>query len=321
MVTLPDTSGAQLIGLDWGSTSLRAMLIGASGRVLKTRSSAHGASTLDGSKAAYIAALNALADDWCSTMPYLPILACGMVGSKHGWLEVPYVHCPASAQVLANGMGTVDWHSTKVHIVPGLLYETPARVPDVIRGEETQVLGALEIDPSLGERSCIVMPGTHSKWAQVTSSAVRGFATFMTGELFAVLRQHSVLGRLIPSVFEDAPHVFEAGVLAARNHGDAGLPHQLFSVRTLGLTGDLPPEQLSDYMSGLLVGHELRAGLRWRKQAALADAPLLLIGEPALCHRYANALQLFGEDAAKILPNTAGEGLWSLAEAAKGVLG
>jgi 2-dehydro-3-deoxygalactonokinase len=106
-----------------------------------------------------------------------------------------------------------------------------------------------------------------------------------------------------------------------RDDGDVGLSHQLFAVRTLGLTGRLPPAQLPDYLSGLLIGHELRAGLAWRKQAALADAPLLLVGEPVLCQRYVGALQWFGESAVRVLPNTAAAGLWQLARAAQGVLG
>lgn len=175
------------------------------------------------------------------------------------------------------------------------------------------MLGALHVHPRLGERSCIVMPGTHSKWAQVAKGAVRRFATHMTGELFSVLRSHSVLGRLMPLETAAAPQAFKTGVLSARNDGGAGLTQQLFSVRTLGLTGGLPSSALPDFLSGLLVGHELRAGLGWREQAGLGDAPLLLVGEPALCQRYATAFELFDMDPVRVLPNTAGVGLWRLA--------
>jgi 2-dehydro-3-deoxygalactonokinase len=320
MVKHRTSNGAELIGLDWGSSSLRAMLIGANGAVLETRSSAQGASTLDGSAAAFVAVLDALIGDWRETVPQLPIWACGMVGSQHGWREVPYASCPTDAATLAESALTVAWHDRTVHLAAGLRCESAAGVPDVMRGEETQVLGALELDPTLGERSCIVMPGTHSKWAQVADGSVRSFATHMTGEIFAVLRQHSVLGRLMPADSVATPQAFEAGVLAARSGAATGLLHQMFAVRTLGLTGRLAGAALPDYLSGLLIGHELHAGLYWRGRAQLGTAPLLLVGEPALCQRYALALNLFDQAAVRVMPNTAAAGLWRLSRATQGVL-
>jgi 2-dehydro-3-deoxygalactonokinase len=307
-----DLQQARLIGLDWGSTSLRAMLMDAQGQVLSARQSAQGASTLDGSADAFCAALDALIADWRA--PGLPILACGMVGSQHGWREVPYAACPVDAAALAAAALAVDWHGQPVRILPGLRCESRVGVPDVMRGEETQVVGALSQDPSLAAGACIVMPGTHSKWAQVLGGAVHSFATHMTGELFAVLRQHSVLGRLMPAQPADDAPAFEAGVRAAREEGEQGLTHQLFAVRTLALMGRLDPHALPDYLSGLLIGHELRAGLRWQARAGLDQAPLLLIGEPALCQRYANALALFATRPADLMANTAALGLWQLAQ-------
>lgn len=314
MVTVSFPRETRLIGLDWGSSSLRAMLIDGEGQVLLSRQSAQGASTLHGGPAAFSAALDELIGDWHATGQ--PLLACGMVGSQHGWREVPYAACPADAKALAAGALAVDWRGRSVRLLPGLRCDTEAGPPDVMRGEETQVLGALELMPELAARSCIVMPGTHSKWAQVIDGTVRSFATQMTGELFAVMRQHSVLGRLMPA---DPPAdlvAFAEGVRAARDHGELGLPHQLFAVRTLGLTGRLAHEALADYLSGLLIGHELRAGL----QARDAAAPLVLLGEPALCQRYAKALDLFGVGEVQVLPNTAAAGLWRIAQVARGVL-
>ena len=314
-----------MIGLDWGSSSLRALRLGTDGEVLEVRSSTQGASTLDGKPASFVAALDALIGDW-HVVP-APVLACGMVGSQHGWREVPYADCPADAQALAAAALRVDWRGKSVHLLPGLRCETDAGdagVPDVMRGEETQVLGALQLDASLAPRACIVLPGTHSKWARVTDGALLGFATHMTGELFAVLRQHSVLGRLMPAdALADAggdaqaahaAQAFAAGVRAARAQGQLGLSHQLFAVRTLGLTGRLAHAVLPDYLSGLLIGHELRAGLAWRAAHQLADAPLLLIGEAALCQRYVAALALFDVGDVRVLPNTAPAGLWRLAQ-------
>ncbi|MCY4753069.1 2-dehydro-3-deoxygalactonokinase [Pelomonas aquatica] len=300
-----------MIGLDWGSSSLRAMRLGAGGEVLELRQSAAGASTLHGRAEEFAAALDALIPDWHEGSA--PILACGMVGSQHGWREVPYADGPADAGALMRLSLAVDWRGRPVRLLPGLRCSGAAGAPDLMRGEETQVLGALQLEPTLAAQSCLVLPGTHSKWAQVQDGCVAGFATQMTGELFAVLRQHSVLGRLMPAEADPSPEAFEQGVAAARDHGEAGLPNQLFGVRSLGLAARIVPEGLADYLSGLLIGHELRAGLAWREARGLNAAPLRLIGEPALCERYAHALALFGEPGSQALSNTAPAGLWRLA--------
>src|SRR5206468_11472989 len=139
--------------------------------------------------------------------------------------------------------------------------------------------------------------GTHSKWAQVADGQVVRFSTYMTGELYALLRQHSVLGRLMPADAAADCGAFLEGVEGALGAGEQGLTHQLFAVRSLGVTGRMPAAALADYLSGLLIGHELRAGLAWRAQAALADRPLALVGEPRLCARYAQALAHAGAPA------------------------
>lgn len=296
----------RLLALDWGSTALRAYLLDDVGEVLEQRASAQGSNTLDGSAAAYGAALDSVAEGW----PALPALACGMAGSAHGWREVPYLRCPATETALARGVLAVG--GRKLWLVPGLRCDAEGAAPDVMRGEETQVFGALAQNPDWARRSCIVLPGTHSKWVHVTDAGIDSFATHMTGELFAVLRAHSVLGRLIPDVAAPDPTAFGAGVDAARNGDNRGLGQQLFAVRTLGLTGQVSGAGLADYLSGLLIGHELHAGLAWRAGAGLANAPLVLVGDAALCARYETALRRFGA-AATVLPNTAPVGLWRIA--------
>lgn len=304
-----------LIALDWGSTSLRAMRLGAGGEILEQRSSDQGASTLHGGPSAFVAALDALISDWHGLDA--PLLACGMVGSAHGWREVPYAEAPADASLLRAAALDVDWRGRAIGLLPGLRCSNRRGVPDLMRGEETQVIGALQLRPELATRSLFVLPGTHSKWAAVREGRVQAFATQMSGELYALLRQHSVLGRLMPAGALPA-HAggFAAGVSAVRDAGEAGLLHQLFSVRSLGLSQQLPAEALPDYLSGLLIGHELRAGLAWRQAAGLAGAPMQLVGEPALCERYATALVMFGQTCLPPLPNTAAAGLWALAQRA-----
>lgn len=306
-------AAARLIGIDWGSTGLRAFLIGADGLALVERATAQGASTLSGASA-YAAVLDEAAGDWMRARPELPVLACGMVGSQYGWVDVPYASCPADAQALAAGMRATP--DGKARIIPGLLKDGDGLPPDLMRGEETQIVGALQLRAELREQACIVLPGTHSKWAQVRGGRVERFATHMTGELYAVLRQHSVLGRLMQDSggFDEAAYC--EGVEMARDAGHLGMSHQIFSARSLGVTGRLPGAALADYLSGLLIGHELRAGLAWRADAKLDHAPLALVGNPALCARYQLALQRYSGVQALVLDNTAPAGLLCLAQAA-----
>ncbi|KQY89325.1 2-dehydro-3-deoxygalactonokinase [Pelomonas sp. Root1444] len=300
---MPD---AKLIALDWGSTRLRAFLLGDGGKVLATRQSNDGAATLHGAEA-YARALGDLIGDWRADHPALQLLACGMVGSQYGWREAPYVRCPADAAALAGQVLKLD---ERLSIVPGLVDD--AAQPDVMRGEETQIVGALALHPELADEACLVLPGTHSKWARVRDGRVTGFATHMTGELFALLRQHSVLARLMPAdgASPTAPEAFLQGMDAAREEG--GLAHQLFAVRTLGLFKQLAPEQLPDYLSGLLIGHEIASELR-----GAAPGRIALVGDPALCARYVQALTRFGQPAPLLLDNTAPAGLWRLAQTMK----
>jgi 2-dehydro-3-deoxygalactonokinase len=306
-------AAASLLALDWGSSSLRAFLIGTDGQVLAERSNGNGASTLSGVPS-FAEALHAIAGDWLAARPGLPALACGMIGSQHGWRDVPYAACPADAAALAAGI--LPSAGGEIAIVPGMLYDDGVLPPDLMRGEETQVIGALQLQPDLRHASCIVLPGTHSKWTQVSEGRLVRFATHMTGELFAVLRTHSVLGRLMGDGGTFAEHAFVAGVDAARDFGHLGMSHQLFAARTLGVTGRAPASELADYLSGLLVGHELRAGLAWRAAAGLAQAPLALVGSQLLCRRYALALLRFDAAPPLLLDNTAPAGLHHLARAA-----
>ncbi len=295
-------TASRLIALDWGSTRLRAFLLGDGGEVLQTRQSSDGAATLKGAEQ-YAAALAALVGDWRADHPELKLLACGMVGSQYGWREAPYVRCPADAAALAGQVLKLD---DRISIIPGLVDD--AAQPDVMRGEETQIVGALALNPALADDACLVLPGTHSKWARVKAGRVTGFATHMTGELFALLRQHSVLNRLMPADGSSpaSPEAFLKGVDAAREEG--ALSHQLFAVRTLGLFKQLGPEQLPDYLSGLLIGHELAHELQG------SQPRVALIGDPALCARYAQALARFGQPEPLLLDNTAPAGLWALAQ-------
>lgn len=315
------TDRPALVGLDWGTSSLRAFLM-CDGRMLDTRHSPEGIQHLGTAGVpGFEQAFGAIAGDWLRQWPALPVVACGMVGSAQGWREAPYVRCPADARALAaNGVTVPSGSGPDILIAPGVLFDPAGpgdRAPDVMRGEEIQVAGALLHEPAWSARSRIVLPGTHSKWVGVDDGRIVELATHLTGEMFAVLKAHSILGRLMTAPAQSAGDgdtvAFERGLDAARN-GPADLLHNVFAARTLGLTGQLPPEALADYLSGLLIGHELVSALGHRLDAD--TQPLILVGEPALCRRYASALEHFGWPADAVLGNTAPQGLWALAVAA-----
>lgn len=293
---------SSLIGLDWGTSSLRAYLLDGAGGIEETRHRPWGLRHLpDGG---FNAALSAITESW----PTLPRLACGMVGSRAGWREMPYLDLPAGAAEIGHALGRLTAaDGMDVHIAPGL---RDPQGPDVMRGEETQLVGALALRPSLAGASNWILPGTHSKWATVRDGAVAGFRTLMTGELFALLQKHSILGSgTTPAVAN--PDAFARGVIATRDSGAAGVLSRLFSARTLMLDGSLAPEAVPDYLSGLLVGEEFRAALA--DGLAHHGTPLQLIGDAALCERYRRAATHFDIELDPSLEDAAAQGLWQLA--------
>jgi 2-dehydro-3-deoxygalactonokinase len=297
---------AALIALDWGTTSLRAWLVGADGAVLDQRAQPLGILNVKDSD--FAGAFAATAGAWRRGNPGLPALASGMIGSRQGWREAPYVACPASADAIARGLLTLDaGDGGTFAIVPGLSCEADG-VPDVMRGEETQILGALEGEAG---RALFVLPGTHSKWALVEDGRVTRFASFMTGEVFAVLSRHSILGRLMEGeAIDDA--AFARGLAAGTRAGTAGsLLHRVFAARTLGLFAREAPTALRGYLSGLLIGAEVAEGL-----ALAAGLAPTIIGEPALAALYAKALAQTGTDARVGPADAALRGLRRIARAA-----
>lgn len=307
-----------LIGLDWGTSSLRAFLM-RDGAVLDTRQSPEGLQHIGTAGVpGFERAFAAIAGDWLQSWPTLPVVACGMVGSVQGWREAPYVRCPADVRALAtNAVAVASGSGPRILIAPGVLFDPVDGTPDVMRGEEIQVAGALLHEPAWSARARIVLPGTHSKWVDVDNGQIVRLATHLTGETFAVLKAHSVLGRLMRAAADaggDSDTAAFVRGLETAHHSPGDLLHHLFAARTLGLTGRLPHDALADYLSGLLIGHELVSAL-----ARTTDAdthPLVLVGEPALCRRYACALAHFGRPADAVLGNTAPQGLWALAGAA-----
>jgi 2-dehydro-3-deoxygalactonokinase len=273
---------AKLVAIDWGTSSLRGALLDAGGKVLEERSDPRG--ILKVSAGGFPAVFESLLADWMQPAGTRCLIS-GMAGSKQGWVEAPYCACPAGRVEI--GRSIIDIGAAvpgaRIAIVPGLR-DAHDGVPDVMRGEEVQILGAMALMDV--DEGVFVLPGTHNKWATVQKGRVTGFRTFMTGEFYALLSQHSILARTLQA---DAPldeAAFVQGVARADN--GQGLLHNAFGARTLALFDRLPAQELSSYLSGLLIGEELRT------QSLHAFGEVVLIGAPALTERYALALRTTG---------------------------
>jgi len=299
-------SEAVLIGIDWGTTSFRAHRIDAQGVVIEEHAAAAGIlGVRDGN---FEAVLVREIGGWLDAAPDLPLIASGMITSRQGWLEVPYCPCPAGSAAIAAALMRHP-RRQHLHFVPGLSLIGADGVPDVIRGEETQILGEIGDQPG---RHLLVLPGTHSKWALVEDGAITGFATFMTGEVFAVLKDHSILGRLMQGDADDHA-AFERGLAYAQS-SRGGLLRRLFSARTLGLFDLLPESGTAPYLSGLLIGSEIDEALDCLEP--LADAQIRVIGASRLALHYRRALGVRNLRVRDARPDASARGQFLIARAA-----
>ena len=263
-----------LIAVDWGTSSLRGARLDEAGRVLEEKSAPLG--ILNVPNGDFAGVFNSLFSDWMEPAGSVCLIS-GMAGSRQGWVEAPYVACPAGPEDLERHLHWIE--PGRIALVPGLSVEQ-GEVPDVMRGEEVQIFGALRLaDMTEG---LFVLPGTHSKWATVRDGQVTGFRTYMTGEVYGLLGQHSILARTLDAEAPLDEAMFRRGVTRA-GEGE-GLLHNAFGVRALALFDRLSPAQSASYLSGVLIGEELRA------QQLPAGRPVVVIGAPALTARYALAL-------------------------------
>ncbi|WP_432239825.1 2-dehydro-3-deoxygalactonokinase [Herbaspirillum robiniae] len=310
---------SKLIALDWGTSSLRAYRLGQGGAVLDRRALPWGIMNLPvveasaiGAKAGFEQAFEEACGDWLRAAPGTPVMAAGMVGSAQGWREAPYLDVPLRVADIGAGLTALPTRNGAVlHIVPGLIER--GELPNVMRGEETQVVGALR-DGAAGEL-LIGLPGTHSKWVRIDGERFTHFDTFMTGEAYAALSGHTILGRTMERGAPFDAAAFARGARVALGAGGVnGVLSTIFSTRTLGLTGALNGEGQANYLSGLLIGHEIAALRAGRTAAQLAaDPAIVLIGEGKLCERYREALALYGYTRVDVAAQATEHGLWKIA--------
>ncbi|WP_428484267.1 2-dehydro-3-deoxygalactonokinase [Rhodopila sp.] len=265
-----------MIGVDWGRSSFRAFRVAKDGTIRDRRSVPRGVLNVPNGRFG-----DTLRDE---IGPWLAageahVLLSGMIGGRQGWKEAPYVPCPAGPAELAAGLVDIGFDWAQVKVVPGLSGVDDSGVAEVMRGEESQVIGVQALLRA-GGLACV--PGTRSKWVRVRDGRITGFTTHMTGEIFAALRGHTILGRMM----RDGPTggvPFEAGL--ARSAEPGGLLHHLFGVRALTLADRLKEAEAPAYLSGILIGHEVRSAV-----AQASDSVVQVIGLPDMTALYARAI-------------------------------
>jgi 2-dehydro-3-deoxygalactonokinase len=284
-----DVSLGRLIAVDWGTSRLRAMLVDNKGRILAEAASDEGIGTMAGG---HEAAFERLVAEW----PKVPAIMAGMVGSRQGWHEAAYVSCPASPRAIAEKLLRFETRGGRpVAIVPGLMLRSTERDGDVIRGEETQVVGLIDRDPDFA--GVAILPGTHSKWVRIAAGIVTDFQTFLSGEMFDLLARHSFLRHSVAENGDDlsAAHDF---ALAVKRVAEEGLPFlgAIFSVRARQILGGVNPTDNRAYLSGLVIGGELAAA--WEIGLLSSSHSLKVVGTQSLAKAYGRALTILGYEAA-----------------------
>ena len=293
----------KLVAVDWGTSSLRGALINSEGVVLEKRAFPQGIMQVAHGQFQHV--FEQRFGDWMASDTLC--LISGMAGSRQGWREAPYCPCPSGFEDIAQHLQWIE--KDRIGIVPGLSTWNDD-TPDVMRGEEIQIFGALASQHIHSAQ--FVLPGTHSKWAHVADGKITAFKTFMTGEFYALLSQHSILAK---TCLPDAPlkkEVFIDGVMQSQKPG--GLLHHAFSARSLALFEKLNPAQSSSYISGLLIGEEIKSAKDERTEKLEDQTPLFILGNGQLTQRYNFAMEALGLSATALADEVTWTGLWALAQ-------
>ncbi len=268
-----------MIAVDWGTSNFRGFRLQPDGGIRERRSSPRGVFHVK--KEEFESVLCDEIGDWLDDGE-TQVLLSGMVGSRQGWVEAPYLPCPVGIADLAGAAARVPFSRAQVRLVPGVAGSDENAVPEVMRGEETETMGILDSREGDG---LVCFPGSHSKWVHLKDSRISAFNTYLTGELFAALRNCTILGRTMAGSDATAGEPFARGV--ARSAESGGLLHHLFGVRALTLMRQIEEDVSASYLSGLLIGHEVRC-------AVPAGAEVRLVGLASLCSLYARAIEICG---------------------------
>ena len=283
-----------MIAIDWGTSNFRAFRLDDAGTSIDRRTFASG--ILRVAEGRFAETLRAHVGDWIG-QGERRILLCGMVGSRQGWAEIAYLACPVTISDLARHVMHVPFADAEVLLVPGVKGTDADGLPEVMRGEETEAMGLRELHEGA---ALVCLPGTHSKWVRLKDRAIVSFSTCMTGDVFAALGKETILAHTInPDAPEDEA-AFLQGVRRSRDAG--GLLHHLFSVRTLTLTGALEQGASGSYLSGLLIGHEVR-------QMNPLKEHVHLVGAAPLCALYAETIRACGGSYTLEIEDAAARGL------------
>ncbi len=278
-------ASATFIIIDWGTTNRRAYLVDQAGKILDSREDGLGIRRCAPEE--FKPAFEDIIQGWRESGGSRPtVFMSGMIGSRQGWAEAPYAPCPAGRDALLDHIMAVPGVDD-AWIIPGMALDPAGARRDVMRGEEIQVFGALDI---IGrDTATLCLPGTHSKWVRAENGVLTNFSTAMTGEVYQVMSEHSILGALMDG---QAPHdadAFHRGLETSRKSG--GLLSHLFSLRADGLFGVTGEAAQASFLSGLLIGHEIHGVL---PDFDPGGEPVYLVGSSALAGLYADALTRAG---------------------------
>jgi 2-dehydro-3-deoxygalactonokinase len=276
---------------DWGTSQLRLNLCADDGAAIDSKDGP-GVAKLGGRVAE---AFSKAVSDWDAQYGALPTVLCGMAGSTLGWREVPYLTCPIHPERIVDGVLRFEAEGRPLAIAPGLSCRNRLLGPDVMRGEETQILGALRRDPGLAEgRHFLCMPGTHAKWVVLRDGVIESFLTSLAGELFDVLGRNSVL--VGPDAFTGtiAQGTFARALEQSRLHPDAELIHLLFQTRSRQLAGEFNPRDAAGFLSGLVIGQDVAGAVRLFREDLTDAMHVTIIGAPQISELYALALEARG---------------------------
>jgi 2-dehydro-3-deoxygalactonokinase len=287
-----------LIAVDWGTSNFRTFKLDDDGNILARRSLPKGILRVESGH--FNVTLRTEVEDWLAEGER-HILLCGMIGSREGWVEAPYLPCPVGIDDLADSVMEVPFAGAEVRLVPGVAGTDFDGVPELMRGEETEAMGILD---ACGGAGLVCFPGTHSKWIHLSDGTIVNFVTCMTGELYGALSRNTILERTMTKGRAVDEAAFRRGI--ARSAESGGLLHHLFGVRTLALMEQLSEDDSASYLSGLLIGHEVRAAIP-------SSGTVHLVGAALLCTLYAQAIEACGGSATIEDEDAAARGLAAIA--------